>query len=687
MGAIVGTDDYFRYSNVPDIGFRTGFLQSYRIGASGGNESLTYSVSGNIYNDNSFQEGIEQRRYNIRGSLNARISNKANYTFSSAFTSNNFDRLNNANSSFDVFNGLDFGILGDPTTWDEEDVEDAKSLVSDLAKLSNITEGVVRFQTSHGFVYNPTENITINFNLGLDYRFSRQRQIQTNAFWIRLGVYPAGTTNQGSIELRDRNFLTTTGSLNTQWNKKLGEFSFLTSLGGQFFRDIDKQLSITANNVTEGSQSINNSATRAAADFLAMVTNYGVYATENIGYKNRYFLDLGVRVDYNTAFGEDVGGQVFPRAGLSYVISDETFMQGLSSVVSSAKLRVSYGEAGNFPPPFTRDKLIMVSAFDGGQAYQPGQPGDPNLKPERTKTLEYGADFSLWNNRIGLGITYFDARTVDALFTAPFASSNGNDNQTRNLGEISNKGFEISSNFNLVSNNNWDLSISASYNSVSNKVESSGGAAEFTIGGFSFLGAFVKEGFPVGYFRGSRPTFASDGTLAEVQENANLGSPIPDAFGNLGINLSYKKKLQLFISGDYQFGSEIINTNEVLRFFRGLGDSRIPDASLGESFFDLAGVWVQNGNYLKVRNIALTYTLPNAWFGNRVRNATLGFSALNPFNFVGSKYVDPELTGAGAPGLLPGTNTPAQGIVTVGGFHYGTFSAPRQFIGTLRFTF
>lgn len=687
MGVIKGTDDFMKYKETAEVGFRPGFLQSYRLGASGGTNALTYSVSGNIYDDNSFARGLSQRKYNLRGSLNAKLSEKASYSLSTAYTSNAFTRLNNANSSFDIVGGIDQGNFGDPGQWDAETKEEVQTLADDIARLSNFKESVSRFQTSHGFIYNPIEEIKINFSIGLDYRYSRQKQVQTNEYLIALGAVAPGTNNQGTITIADRNFLTTTGSANIQWDKTVGDFSFITTVGGQFFKDVDKQLLIVASDVTEGSESINNAASRTSTDFLSTVTNYGYFLAENAGYKNKYFLDLGVRVDYNTAFGQDVGGQVFPKAGVSYMLSEEKFMENARNIFSSIKLRASYGVAGNFPPPFTRDRLVLVNAYNGFPAFQPGQPGDRNLKPERTSTIEYGADLSLFKNRISIGVSYFDATTEDALFTAPFSPSRGDENQTRNLGKISNKGLELSLQATVISNDNIDLTFNASTNTVQNKVLSSGGAPEFTIGGFTFLGSFVKEGLPVGYFRGSQPTFAADGTISNVAQNANLGSPIPKAFGNFGVNLSIKKAVQIFIGGDYQVGAEVVNTNEVLRFFNGLSDDRIPEESLGASFFDIAGVWVEKADYMKVRNIAISYNLPSSWFGNRIKNASIGFSAINPFNFVSGTTVDPELTGAGAPAALPGTNTPAQQVVTVGGFNFGTFSAPRQYIGTLRFNF
>jgi hypothetical protein len=110
-------------------------------------------------------------------------------------------------------------------------------------------------------------------------------------------------------------------------------------------------------------------------------------------------------------------------------------------------------------------------------------------------------------------------------------------------------------------------------------------------------------------------------------------------------------------------------------------------ASSTASFANLASLFVENGDYTKIRNITLSYSLPVQWFNRRLRSASISFSAINPFNFVPSKYVDPELTGSGARATLPGTNTPSQQNVTVGAFVYGTFSAPRQYIGTLRLSF
>lgn len=689
FGRVSGTDDYFKFSQTGALGFRPGFMQLYRFGASGGTDQVTYSLSANAYNDDGFliEDGLTQKRYNLRASMRANLHEKVSYSLSTAYSSNNFTRQQNGDSFFSRIYGVEQGQQGDPREWDAATRAEVDQFLHDVTRLYNFREQVRRFQTSHALNYYPFSDVAVNFSIGMDYRFSRQKAIETNAFLIAQGSVSPGTSDQGTIDISDRNFLTTTGNLNIQWDKSIGEFSLITTAGGQFFRDDDKQSYIGASNVTEGSQSVNNAATTTAEDFLIQVVNYGFFIAENIGFRDRYFLDAGLRVDYNTAFGSEVGGQVFPRIGFSYLLSDEPFMAGTSTYLSSVRLRASYGEAGNFPPPFTRDKLIIVTGFDGEPSFQPGQPGAPDLKPERLKTFEFGADLALFNNRVSLGITYFDSKTVDALFTAPFAPSQGDENQIRNLGEISNKGLELTAGISVLATPTWNLDLSGSLNTIENKVVSMGGAAEFRLGGFPFLGNYVSEGLPVGYFRGSKPVFAADGSLASSTPNAFLGKPLPDLYGNFGLNLSYKGTYSLSLTGSYQQGADIADPNEVLRYLNGIGNDRIPEASQSVNFMQMAGAWVEPGNYVKVRNIAFSYRFPESFLPSGLRDAMVSLSVVNPINITSSVAVDPEITGAGAPAVLPGTSTWTQQALAVGGFFYGTFSPPRQYVVALKLKF
>ncbi|MGI9543051.1 MAG: TonB-dependent receptor plug domain-containing protein, partial [Cyclobacteriaceae bacterium] len=97
LGAIDGTGDYFVFDEVKELGFRTGFLGSYRVGVTGGSDKVTYNFFSRFREDNSFQPGQGENRYSIGGGYNASISDRVNYQGSFSYNSNNFTRLPNAN--------------------------------------------------------------------------------------------------------------------------------------------------------------------------------------------------------------------------------------------------------------------------------------------------------------------------------------------------------------------------------------------------------------------------------------------------------------------------------------------------------------------------------------------------------------------------------------------------------------
>jgi TonB-dependent SusC/RagA subfamily outer membrane receptor len=683
LGSMVGTKDYLHFKETADYLFRPSLTQNYRIGMDGGNDNVTYSFSGNIYGDKGFRYNNDQKRYNLRTTISAKVNKRTTYTGSIGYTSNNFGRDYNANTSFSTFASLENGSYGDLSKLNAEEQQEVRETVQGIQDLLNITETVNRFQTSHAIEFKPIDKITINGTVGMDFRTSRQKEILTVKLLTALD-----TDDQGSIDVYDRTFKGLSGTLNAQYRENAGDFSFITTLGGQFFRNQDFQVNFSGTNVTEGSQIINNAGERTAQEYIGILTNYGFYGQENLGFKDKYFLEFGLRGDGSSAFGEEIGIQFYPKVGVAYNLSSEEFFKAIPpTIISNLKLRANYGVAGNFPPPFINQRLINVFPYNGTSAYTFGLPGDDNLKPEKTYTYEVGGDLGFLNNRITVGVTYFHATTKDALFGAPFAPSSGQDNQTRNLGEILNKGFEIASSFQIVKSDNLDLTFNASVNTIENKVLTNGGAPEFSIGGFQFLGSFVKQGLPVGYFRGNIPTFDEGGNLVSSVGNANLGSALPKSYGNSSINLTFKKRLTLFVSASYQVGSTGVNLDETLRFFNGLSDDRIPQATLDAfnegtvNFTQLGAVWAEKTDFLKVRNISLSYRVPSQFYGNVFKNLELGFNVTNPFNFFSSTF-DPEVTGSGATSSL----TAGQNRVTVGGFGYGTESAPRLFLGTLRFS-
>ncbi|MFA5669386.1 MAG: TonB-dependent receptor [Balneolaceae bacterium] len=679
IGSTVGTEDFLKYKETADIMYSPGLIQKYQLTGSGGTEKYTFSFSGSMNSDDGFRDANSQLRHDLRAGFAADVNDYVKYSGSMGFTSSEFERDYNANTSASSFGNLETGAFGDLTTLDDATFKSVKEEVNLITSLVDITENVKRFQTSHLLKFGIAEGLEASALVGLDYRNSGQRMRDTNAWGIAMGFYPQGTTDQGYLRQSDRNFLGLTLEATARYDKSFGDISTITNVGAQLFRNDESSLAVTSTGLPDGSFNANNGSDITGTTFQRVVVNYGAYVLENISYKDKYVLELGLRVDKNSAFGETVDAQVYPKVGLVYNISSEEFFANAvsSDIVSTFRLRTNYGFAGNFPTPFSNQVLASIGSYLNGSAVEFGTPGDIALKPERTETIEIGADISFINDRANFALTYYTAKTTNALFSAPFPPSTGLGVALQNLGEIENKGLEIAGNFSLVRGRDLNLNLNASVNTLSNKVIDNGNSAPFSVGGFSFLGSFVDEGKPIGFFRGNKPTFNADGTLASVEPNADLGSPIPEYFGSVSLNGSYKN-LSLTITSDYQVGSQGVNVDEVLRFLGGLPDDRVPAASMGESFFDLAQVWVEDTDYFKIRLIALNYNLPTSILNNAVRGVRVGFSVSNPFNFYSSSF-DPEVTGAGI--------SRGQGGLGVGGFGFGTESSPRNYLGTIKIDF
>jgi outer membrane receptor protein involved in Fe transport len=581
-GIISGTEDFLRFKRTADLIFEDGTFQNYRLGFSGGSDKFRYNIAGSMYHDDGYNAVTEQFRRTMRAGFTAKISDKLTYTGSTVFTTFNFSRDYNANSGFSRFSNAEGGDDGDIDILSDADFSALKARYDKEADLTNITDRVRRFQMSNKFTYDFNDDFKANLIFGLDSRNNRQEVIATNELLIAKQNQPEGTTDQGSISRSTRNFITFTGEINAQHTYNLNDnFSFISTVGAQFFRNDEFQQRIIAEGVTDGAITVSG-ADHAVDDFQRGFSNFGFYVAENIGLWDKIFIDLGLRIDGNTAFGDDIGLLYLPKVGITYNVSDEEFWKDTfeNNTLSSLKLRANWGQATNFPTPFAGDLTVAANNFLGQQSFTFSNPGNTNLTSETVTTKEFGLDLGMFSNRVRISATYYDGLTEDALFTPPQSPSSGQLNQLKNIGEIANKGYEFSLQTTIIDNEKHNLQFNVSYNHNENLVVSSGGAPEFNVGGFTFLGAFVKEGEPLGFLRGASSTVDENG-VATIERNVNIGNTFSPNFGNFTLNYTFNNKLSFFVNGDYQTGGQAVAVDDVLRFFGGLEDEgRFPQEVL-----------------------------------------------------------------------------------------------------------
>lgn len=657
--------------------FRNGSNQSYSLGVSGGSADVTYNVSGRLQQGEGIQPRNGSTLYNLRGGLDASVGERARISFSGSYNRSGFERIYNGTAIADPITALE---VGDALFFSGTDNLDEALRVF---LLPEIDETVDRFNFAAGFQFEASESLDFRVTLGADHRGSEQTQFE-----------PIGSTAgepTGQLFRRTRDFTSVTvdaaGTLRTpltSWARNT------LSVGAQGFRDNTYVLFGNGRTFAlPGSKDFSEAATVTAGEGRSQVFTGGVFVDENLALFDRYFLNAGVRLDAGTSFGDDVDYATYPKLGLAWDVSAEPALAGLfeGPIVSSFRFRSAYGATGKFPPPFLRDRTFDAVSFRGESAPRFDNPGNEDLKPEVTRTWEVGFETALWDNRIGLDFTYYDARTEDALFFVPEPPVTGQGTQIRNVGEISNTGIEVDLNVQLLNRPRLAWSVGATYQTVDNVVESMGGAADF------FLSAQkrVSQGKQVGAWYVTTPIDTNGDGLNDGSELQFTGKgPTPTQSGSFSTRVTLFQSLTLSAMADWAGGHQVMDFGSVWATFNGIFRREIVEE--GYEFprrFNTAGTelgtysqsaarsaFIYDGDWWKLREITARYSLPGRILDSvGVQSGTVFGSVRNVYVSSDSPLVDPELAGLVGGGLQLGAETSI------------TVSPPRSFRFGLEFVF
>ena len=704
IGWDVANSQFYHFNRTKELLHQTGFQQKYGISFSGGTERMGYSFGASMSHNTGtiIHNGNEQKKYDIRFGTSIKMNSKLKYTNSFGYVADEFQRNRNGNQGY--YTGLWFteGSAAANFTYLTEngeqrnfpaDIDKAtpyeyammKSFVSQAEDMQDHKEQVKRFQTSQQLLFTPLANLTCHATLGLDYRYNTDKLVETNRYLIHTQMKPAGTADAGSVSNYDRNYYGITGELNGQWKFFKDELiSNILTGGFQYFSSHDHQSFYKGLNVRDGARIMTGAGSIYADEWLSSLHNYGTYLQDNFGLLNRYYLDLGLRMDYNTAFGDQVGWQAYPKIGMSYIVSEEPWMQKLvdNKWVNSLKLMANYGVAGSYPPAFEYMRTVETSSYLDKQANTFGKIGNPNLGPEKKRSYEFGFQGDFFHNVLSLGFTYYYAITKDALFNVPTLPSSGQSSSyLANIGRIRNRGIEMYVGLNIINTREWGLNCRTSINTNDNKVLSTGGLVPFSIGGFSSrtIITVVEEGKSVGFLRGTATILNADNTVKETLYNQDLGRTIPTVYGNFSLNARWRR-LTFNLTGDYQTGAYIHSFDRQFRFAKGIKDDAVPDAALSgttqaQSWLNFTNFFVEKADFVKIRNIGIDYVFQFPKY--IIRELNLAFNVYNPFSWTSSS-VDPEA-------VLSGART--QGAIATGGLNYSSYSLPRQYVFTAKVSF
>lgn len=349
--------------------------------------------------------------------------------------------------------------------------------------------------------HRPFDWLTHRLVVGLD-------QAETNGF--RLNRHSSGRVGisgrQGDKRLEFRN----TDNFSFDYSGtftygSLDGLSLATSSGAQYYERSSEWLAGRGSNfAVPGLETISAGENRETSDGVAGSKTVGVYVQEQVSWQNRIFVTGAVRGDDNSAFGADYDFVLYPKLSASWVVSEESALEEVDWI-NSLRLRAAWGKAGQQPDQFAAVRLYNPEpGFQGSGGVSPATIGNPDVEPEVGEEIEVGFDAGLFDERMGLEVTYYDQRRTNALINVPVRPSTGfPGSQLRNIGEIQNKGLEVGLAFEAYQGPTLGVAFGTSLHLNKNEVLDIGGMDPIPVFGRNFTTGWTGQRHAVGFPMGS----------------------------------------------------------------------------------------------------------------------------------------------------------------------------------------
>jgi TonB-linked SusC/RagA family outer membrane protein len=513
------------------------------------------------------------------------------------------------------------------------------------------------------FTYNFTDWLNLTYRLGADVASASVTE------WTAVTtptpgspnetVTPTpGTVNEGKLTATefDHSFL-----LNSYLN--LSESFALNLLGGlnvneRYTSNLTTQ--VTGLDIPGFYHISNSSGAPIIGDATTLRRLIGLYAQGELSYKDFWYVTATVRNDWSSTLPENSRSFIYPAFNTSFIFTEALGLE--NNILNFGKLRVSWGQTGNDAAPYLVQSTLVTGdiynyfgtlkfPFNGVNAFEVGNRiGNSNLQPEISTEFEFGGDFKLLNNKIGIGVSFYDKRTEGQIFAVPVASTSGYTGQTANVGLVQNKGIELFVTLTPIQTTDfrWDLGIN--YTKNQNKIlelpEQLEGVVLFDNYSVDFK---LTQGRPIGdlyafdYVKDplGRTVVNANGLPIGSTNKTFVGNVNPNFIAGLNTTLSYRN-LTLSATADYRDGGKFWSYTKRLTMFVGNDpielyndrrpfiepNSSIPDGDgyrendIPVDMADIANYWNDNFNpaierrhildrtYFKLREVVLTYTVP-----------------------------------------------------------------------------
>lgn len=682
-----------------DLVLRTAPLFTASATVNGGTEKTKFSISGSAFTQDGIVRNTDYKRYSIRANVEHDISKVFTVNYNAILTRLNSSRKNSTepgNRGSDLISAM---LMAPPSLTPYLPNGGYRRLNTAYPFISNVIINPLipvyeqsdnikgdRILANAALVIKPWKDLTIKISGGIENLNDRVDQY-SNIEPSTNSVGSATVFTDQSTSLLNENVIT--------YNKQFGKHT-LTAMGAFSYQDfVFNQLRGSGSGFLSDITGTGNLGSAATPGIPGSSYHKWVLLSYlgrlNYNYADKYLVTVSFRTDGSSRYSTGNKWGNFPSAALAWRVSSEEFMKK-SNLISDLKLRASYGGSGSaaVSPYQTLNQLTSTNTIFGDALYTAFAPGTTlpgDLRWETTRMFDAGVDISFLDNALRFTADYYNKKTTNLLNSVQLPASMGYRTTVQNVGEIQNTGLELNLEADVLKREvSWTLAGNIAFNR--NKVlklyngQDIYGRTLYT-GSLNDYVNLLREGQPLGIFYGYNEIgYTPQGNLMYEDINKDgaisaadktyIGDPNPDFIYGLNSITSWKGfELTVFIQGSQ--GNDIFNLNKAATLDLGMG-LNLPrevyenhwtpentNAKYPKITRNLAGNmstrFVEDGSYLRFKNIQLAYNLPTRnWGWKWFKTAQVYASGQNLITFTKYSWYDPEINAFG------GSNSINQGI-------------------------
>lgn len=699
-----------------DLATQSGFTQDYNLSISGGNENLKSYLSVGFYDEEGAVRGYDYSRYTfryrstytpfkwltIRPSISGGLRNveDAQYSVGAMYSMLPWDSPYDENGNLvpDRYQGW---VNSQQTNY-----------LNDLSYGNHTNYKTYEFLGNLDFDIKITDWLTFRSTNSYQYTnyyyhsYSDPRSNGASGVNGRIEEYQSNTTRRYTNQLLN-------------FSKSFDKHSVDALIAYEFKDYQGKATKAIGTGFAPGFQVLDvTSLPEKVGGSLSESASQSFFMRANYSYDNRYVAELSLRRDGASNFGTDARYGNFYSVSGGWNIHRENWFK--ADWVDALKVRASYGTMGNRPGElYPQYALYSVSAkYDGIPGTLISQVGNPDLTWEQTSTLGLGLDVNMFDNRLHIVFDYYNKYTNDVLYQTPITGITGVTSRWQNIGEISNKGVELTIGGDIIRTKDWNWSLEANLGHNKNVVEKlygddpdleiiggggigiAGEADKILKVGYSSDAFYMKEWAGVNPETGAPQwyTTAEDGSRVITENYAKADEVIcppstPKLFGGFNTTLNWKNidlnavfgfsiggKIYNYSRQEYDSDGTYTDRNQMKLMdgwsrWEKAGDiATHPVASYNnQSNSQKASTrYLEDSDFLKLRSLSVGYNLSLPQY--YIQNMRIFFSGENLFTITGYSGVDPEI--------------PAKdGTTVIGSAGPSVYPSARKFMFGLNLTF